>query len=744
MPTIEHFEIEWGGKPLIIETGRYAHQANAACTVQYGGTLVLATATMSKNKREGIDWLPLMVDYEEKLYAAGRIKGSRFIKKEGRPTDEAVLTGRSIDRGIRPLFNQDIRNEIQVIVTVLSFDGENDPDIPGIVAACTALHMSDIPWQGPLAGIRVGQIDGEWVINPSYEAREKSDIDLAFAGTSEKILMVEAGADECDDETVVGAFEFGRKHLKKVIDLMEEVRAKAGSEKVDVMSPTTDEEEIALEERERIVELAKEFIANKTQEYYFSAPKASKNERRAAMNQITEELEKYLIEQGVEEEMISYVKGKIYELIEAEVSRAILEENKRVDGRAMDEVRQLVVETGLLPRVHGSGHFMRGETQVLSIITLGSPGDEQTLDGMETVGTKRYMHHYNFPPYSVGEVKPMRGPGRRDIGHGALAEKALMPVIPHKEDFPYAIRVVSEVMGSNGSSSMASTCGSTIALMDAGVPIKKPVAGIAMGVATEGDKWKVFTDLQDLEDGPGGMDFKITGTRDGITAIQMDTKTHGLAHDIVVETFKMAKQARFQIIDAIEAQIKAPRKELSPYAPRIISMKINPEKIRDVIGPGGKMINEIIDTTGVHAIDIEDDGMIMITSVGQEPAEKAQEWIENLTKEVEVGEIYKGKVVRLMDFGAFVEVLPGQDGLVHISELAPWHVNKVTDVVDVGDEVFVKAIEIDDMNRTNLSMKQAPGNVYQEPPKQNGRPDNKPNNSRGNNHRSKGPRSPKK
>jgi polyribonucleotide nucleotidyltransferase len=718
MSNVQRFEIEWGGKPLIIETGKYAAQANAACTVQYGETLILATAVMSKSKREGIDFFPLMIDYEEKMYAAGRIKGSRFMKREGRATDEAVLVGRSIDRGIRPLFDQNMRNEVQVVLTVLSFDGENDPDVPAIVAASCVLHMSDIPWNGPLAGIRVGQIDGEWVINPSYEARKKSVLDLAFSGTSEKILMVEADAKEVSEDVVVDAFAFGRKHLKKVIDLMEEVRKKAGSEKIDVMAPVTDEEIAAKETKERVHEIAKPFVAEKTKEYYFTKPKATKKERRVAMAQIEEELKAHLTEKGIDEEYLGYGRSLVYELIEAEATRAILEEGKRVDGRELTEVRPLVNEVSVLPRVHGSSHFKRGETEVVSVVTLGSPGDEQTLDGMETMGTKRYMHHYNFPPFSVGEVKFMRGPGRRDIGHGALAEKALVSMIPEKADFPYAIRVVSEVFESNGSSSMASTCASTLALMDAGVPIKNPVAGVAMGLASDGQgNWKVLTDIQDLEDGPGGMDFKITGTKDGITAIQMDTKTDGLTHNIVEETFKQSVQGRQDILDGIAKAIAEPNKEMSPYAPRIITHKINPEKIGDVIGPGGKMINEIIEVTGVQAIDIEEDGLIMITSVGSDPADKALEMIKNITREAVPGEVFKGKVVRVMDFGAFVEILPKQDGMVHISELAPWRVDKVTDIVNVGDEIFVKVMEIDNMGRINLSMKQADGNTYPERPK---------------------------
>jgi len=737
MSNIQRFEIEWGGKPLIIETGKYAAQANAACTIQYGETVLLATAVMSKQKRDGIDFFPLMIEYEEKMYAAGRIKGSRFMKREGRATDEAVLVGRSIDRGIRPLFDQEMRNEVQVVLTVLAFDGENDPDILAIIGASCVLHMSDIPWNGPLAGIRVGQIDGEWVINPSYEARKKSILDLAFSGTNEKILMVEADAKEVSGDVVVDAFAFGRKHLKKVIDLMEEVRTKAGSEKIDVMAPKTDEEVAAKETRDRVHDLAKPFVAEKTKEYYFTKPKATKKERRAAMAQIEDELTKHLIEKEIGEEYLGYGRGLVYELIEAEASRAIVEEGKRVDGRELTEVRPLVNEVAVLPRVHGSSHFKRGETEVVSVVTLGSPGDEQTLDGMETMGTKRYMHHYNFPPFSVGEVKFMRGPGRRDIGHGALAEKALAVMIPEKEDFPYAIRVVSEVFESNGSSSMASTCASTLALMDAGVPIKNPVAGVAMGLASDDNgNWKVLTDIQDLEDGPGGMDFKITGTKDGITAIQMDTKTHGLTHDIVEETFKQSKQGLQDILDGIKKAIAEPRKEMSPHAPRIITHKINPEKIGDVIGPGGKIINEIIDTTGVQAIDIEEDGLIMITSVGGEPAEKALAMIKGLTREIEPGEIFKGKVVRIMDFGAFVELLPKKDGMVHVSELAPWRVENVTDIINLGDEIFVKVLEIDNMGRVNLSMKQAPGNVYPEKPKNaSSGHDSRPQNNSGGNSR---------
>jgi len=714
MDHIKRFEVEWAGKPLIIETGRFAHAAGGSCTVQYGETIVLATATMSETQRDGLHFFPLMVDFEEKLYAAGRIKGSRFMKNEGRPTDEAVLVGRYIDRALRPLFDDSIRNDIQIIVTVLSFDKENDPDIVGLIAASCALHISAIPWNGPIGNIRVGQIDGEWVINPSYEARTKSILDLAFAGTSDKVIMVEAGANEAPDDLVVDAFAFGLKHMAKPIELIEKVRKEVGKEKIDPKASASDEEMMKRERQTVVEELSTPFILEKVNEYFFGQPKATKSERREAKRQIKNELVAFLTEKEIPSEELSFGTGIVEALVEKEVGRRIVDEDRRVDGRGIDEVRSLVSEVGLFERIHGSGHFMRGETQVLSMLTLGSPGDEQTLDGMETVGKKRFFHHYNFLPYSVGETKPMRGPGRREIGHGALAEKALLPMLPSKEDFPYTIRVVSEVLGSNGSSSMGSTCGATLALMDAGVPIKAPVAGLAIGIAhNEKGDWKVIMDLQDLEDGKGGMDFKITGTRDGVTAIQMDTKTDGLTMDIVKEAFDKGRVGRLQILDEMAKAIAEPRAELSEYAPRIITVKINPELIGLVIGPGGKMINEIIETTGVQGIDIEEDGLVMITSIGSEGSDQAKKWIEDLTREIKAGETFKGKVTRVMDFGAIVEFLPGKDGMVHVSELAPWRVNEVGDIVKMGDEVFIKVLEIDKVNnRTSLSMKQAEGNDY--------------------------------
>lgn len=722
------FEAEWGGKTLTIEVGKFAAQAGGSCTVRYGDTVVLATATMSSETRENMGWFPLMVDYEEKLYAAGRIKGSRFIKKEGRPTDEAILTSRFIDRAIRPLFDDRMRNEVQVIVTALAFDGENDPDVLGLIGASCALHISDIPWGGPIGCIRIGQIGGEWVINPSYEARAKSILDLSFAGTREKVIMVEAGANEAPEDVVIDAFAFGQKHVDAPVKLIEQVRASVGKEKRNVIPEKT-------EVQTHVEAAAMPFIKKQVKELFFGTPKATKSERATQKELLKEKTKQFLTEQDVEEENIHFGTDIVNGVLEEEVSRAIIEEEKRVDGRSLTQIRELVSEVAVLPRLHGSGHFMRGETQVLTVVTLGAPGDEQTLDGMELVGTKRYFHHYNFPPFSVGEVKPMRGPSRRDIGHGGLAEKALAPMMPDKETFPYTIRAVSEVFGSNGSSSMGSTCGSTLALMDAGVPIKAPVAGIAMGLATDKQgRFKVITDLQDLEDGKGGMDFKIAGSKDGITAIQMDTKTDGLTHEIIKQTIQQAYEARLEILKAITDVLPAPRPELSPYAPRIITIRINPEMIGNVIGPSGKTINEIIATTGVQAIDIEDDGLVMITSTDAAGAAKAQEMIENLTREPKVGEVYKGKVVRVMDFGVIVEFLPKHDGMVHISMMAPWRIDSVTDIVKMGDEVTVKIMEIGGDGRISLSMKDAPGNVYPERPSQSDRPARPP----------QGPRPPRK
>jgi len=709
------FETEYAGRKLIVKTGALAAQANASCTVQYGDTVVLATAVMSKEPREGTSFFPLMVEYEEKMYAAGRIKGSRFIKREAKPTDEAVITGRMIDRGLRPLFNESIRCDVQVIVTVLSIDRENDPDVPAIIAASIALHISDIPWNGPLVGVRVGQINGEWVLNPTYVAREKSNLDLAFSASIDKVLMVEAAANEVDEKTVHEAFAFGLKHAKPLVKFIDEIRKEVGKEKVklettemECVEGLDDNQKMTLEEIAKLQEECKAKAVEKLNEYLFNIPRGSKRERKETLHKVYDMLEEYLLEKQVGKDRRKKVMEFFEPFIEEQITKAILERDQRVDGRKLTQIRPLSAAVSLLPRTHGSGLFNRGETQVLSVVTLGAPGDEQTLDGMELTGKKRYMHHYNFPPFSVGEASPLRGTGRREIGHGALAEKALVPVLPDRDKFPYTIRVVSEVLGSNGSSSMGSTCGSTLALLDAGVPLKKPVAGIAMGLASNGKgDYKILTDIQDLEDGMGGMDFKIAGTVDGITAIQMDTKTDGLNLEIIEKTLAQGKQARLEILDMIAQAIPAPRAELSPYAPRIEILHINPEKIRDVIGPGGKMINKIIDETGVN-IDIEQDGSVYITATEAAGMKKAVDWIQSLTKEAQVGEVYTGPIVKIMDFGAFVEIFPGTDGMVHISEITDKErVNDINKYLKVGQTVKVKVIKIDDQGRINLSIKKA-------------------------------------
>ena len=699
---VREFSTQIGGKTLTITSGKFAAQANGACTVQYGGTVVLSTVVLSPNIREGLNYFPLMVDFDEKLYAAGKIKGSRFIKREGRASDEAVISGRVIDRSIRPLFPQTIKNDVQIIVTVLSFDNENDADVLGLIAASCALSISNIPWLGPIAAVRVGRINNELVLNPSYEARQKSDLDLFVAANVEKIVMIEASANEAKEDDILAAIKFAQKHSSKIIKLIEEITGQVGQKKINIQQELSTEE---LASQKKIHDKVNAFMTAERIDSIFSyqTKEELKNNIETAKNEL-DILLKADNEISKDERKIGVT--LVDEYIDKKMHALILEQEKRPDGRQLNEIRQLSAAVGVLPRTHGSGLFERGETQVLSVVTLGAPGDEQTLDTMEESGKKRYMHHYNFPPFSVGEVAPLRGPSRRDIGHGALAEKALLPMIPDKETFPYTIRVVSEVLSSNGSSSQASVCGSTLSLMDAGVPLKKPVAGIAMGLIVDPNdekKYKILTDIQGLEDHSGDMDFKIAGTSDGITAIQMDTKINGLTDDMVKDTFVQAKRARLEILGVMAKAIAEPRQELSPYAPRITTLHINPEKIRDVIGPGGKMINKIINETGV-SIDIEDDGSIFITSTSAEGAVKAKEWIELLTEEAEVGKIYHGKVTRLMDFGAFVEILPGQEGLIHISEMAPFRVNQVSDVVSIGDEIEAKVKEIDEQNRINLTL----------------------------------------
>ncbi|MBF8281026.1 MAG: polyribonucleotide nucleotidyltransferase, polyribonucleotide nucleotidyltransferase [Candidatus Magasanikbacteria bacterium] len=702
----QQFSTEWGGKTLTIETGKLAGQASGACTVRYGDTVVLATAVMSDNIREGIDFFPLIVDFEEKLYAAGKIKGSRFIKREGRPSDEAILTGRLVDRGMRPLFDDTLRNEVQLIMDALSFDGENDPDVLSIIAASCALNMSDIPWNGPIGGIRVGQIDGEWVINPSYEARLKSTLDLMISGTPEKIMMIEAGANQVSEETFLEALVFAQKHLRPVMELINEVRQKAGVPKRILKQDVDADPETSAADENEVVSKTRAYLAEKVSEVMFAKPLMTKADRKGAFTTLKTGLEEMFNKENIGKDRRKAAFTMFKKIVEEFITEKIIKDGRRLDGRALTEIRPLTSEVAVLPRTHGSGLFSRGETQVLSVATLGSPGMEQTLEGIEGDSKKRYMHHYNFPPFSVGETGPMRGPGRREIGHGALAEKALVPVLPSKEEFPYTVRVVSEVLSSNGSSSMGSTCGSTLALMDAGVPIKAPVAGIAMGLASDknGD-WKVITDLQDLEDGPGGMDFKIAGTETGITAIQMDTKTLGLTPDILKQTFNQARDARLQILKVMASAIGEVRRELSQYAPRIIAFKIPIDKIREVIGPGGKIINGIIAETGVQ-IDIEQDGMVSVTSVNAEGLDKAVQMIKDIIRTVEPGEIFEGTVVRIEDFGAFVQVLPNQDGLVHVSEMDWERVRHPSDLVKLGDKVKVIVREIDEKGRINLSMRQ--------------------------------------
>lgn len=715
MNKIQKFTIEIDGKKLIVETGRYAEQASGACSVQYGGTVVLATAVKNNVIRDGIDYFPLMVDYEEKLYAAGKIKGSRFIKREGRASDEAVLTGRMIDRSLRPLFDQTIRNDVQVVATVLSVDQENDADIIALLASSIALAISDIPWNGPVAGARIGRVDGKLVFNPTYEDREKSDFDLVVVNSGQKVIMLEAGGQQVSEEDILEAIRFSQENILKFLDFINEIINKVGLEKVQIQLDELSDEEKAVVVR--VEKKVNEFVGDKINK---SFEITGKSEQREAITELRTELDKMLKEDNeVSKEARANGVAMIDGLFQAAARKLVLENNKRVDGRKIDEIREISCEVGLLPRTHGSGLFNRGETQVLSVVTLGSPGDEQILDTMEESGKKHYMHHYNFPGFSVGEAKPLRGPGRRDIGHGALAEKALEPVLPSKEDFPYTIRVVSEVLSSNGSSSQASVCGSTLSLMDAGVPISAPVAGIAIGLITDYDnpkKYKILSDIQGVEDHDGDMDFKVAGTAKGITAIQMDVKLDGVEIEILKDAFEAAKNARLKILEVMKKKIAEPRKEMSPYAPRIISIKIDPEKIRDVIGKGGEMINKIIDECGgqdVTKIDIEDEGLVMITSTNSELAQKALEWIKNLTHEVTVGEVYEGEVIKIMtdrnsgsEIGAIVELVPGQDGMVHISQFSNERINKVSDLVKVGDKLKVKVMGVDkDRGRIELSHK---------------------------------------
>jgi len=705
------WSLNWGGRELTVEVGKLALLTNGSCTVRYGDTVVLATVVKSKKEKDA-DYFPLSVEFEEKLYAAGKIKGSRFIKKEGRPSDAAILSGRLIDRAIRPLFDDRVRNEVQVVVTPLSVDQENDAAITAFIAAVVVVSISNIPWNGPVAAARIGRVNGELILNVTGSQLEspENDLNLVVAGTPEKLIMVEAGAKEVSEKDILEAIQWGLKQLQPVIEFINQIKKEIGLEKDVTPEKISSAEEAGENVTEKVKQLVRKYILDNSEKMVFDTVKISRTERIGMLNNLEVSAKEFLTTEGIAEEDMKAGLQNVKLYVEEAITKKILDKEQRLDGRKLDEVRVLNSEVDLLPRVHGSALFQRGDTQVLSIVTLGAPGDKQTLDGMEEDGTKRYMHHYNDAPYTYGETGRVGGPGRRAIGHGALAERALEPVLPAETDFPYTIRVVSEVLGSNGSSSMASTCGSTMSLMAAGVPIKKPVVGVAMGLASESDengkikRYKILTDLQDVEDGPGGMDFKITGTENGITAMQMDTKTAGLTWEIVEKTIKQNKEAREVIMKKVVEAIATPRAELSPYAPRIETIQINPEKIGDLIGPGGKTIKKITEETGV-SIDIEQDGRVLITSVDAEAMQKAIQYVKDLTHEVTAGETYDGTVVRLEDFGAFVNILPSQDGLVHVSEISWNRVGKPSDVLKIGDKVKVLVKEIDNLGRTNLSIK---------------------------------------
>ncbi|MBA4550041.1 polyribonucleotide nucleotidyltransferase [Thermoactinomyces intermedius] len=687
------FETDLAGRKLKLEIGKYANQANGAVMVRYGDTSVLATAVASKEPKD-TDFFPLTVNYEERLYAVGKIPGG-FIKREGRPSDKAILASRLIDRPIRPLFDEGFRNEVQVVTTVMSVDQDCSSEIAAMIGASVALSISDIPFKGPIGGVVVGRVDGQLVINPTVEQMEKSDLHLVVAGTKHGVNMVEAGSDEVPEETMLEAILFGHEVIKELVAFQEQIVEKVGLPK---MEPELHQIDPELEKRVR--ELATDSLIQAVQVI-------DKQERQDAIDQVKEEVLAQMAEELTEEEWAEQEKDMntvLDQIVKEEVRRLILEEGKRPDGRAVDEIRPLSSEIDVLPRTHGSGLFRRGQTQVLSVCTLGALGDVQILDGLDLEESKRFMHHYNFPPFSVGEARPIRSPGRREIGHGALGERALEPVIPSEDVFPYTIRLVSEVLESNGSTSQASICASTLALMNAGVPIKAPVAGIAMGLVKEEDNVVVLTDIQGMEDHLGDMDFKVAGTRKGVTALQMDIKIEDIDRNILQRALEQARNARMVILDNMEATIKEPRKQLSPYAPKITTLRIHPDKIRDVIGPSGRVINKIIEETGVK-IDIEQDGRIYIASPETEQNERAKKIIEDLVREVVVGETYLGTVKRIEKYGAFVEIIPGKEGLVHISQLDLNRVGKVSDVVKVGDSIMVKVTEIDDQGRINLSRK---------------------------------------
>lgn len=698
---VKNYKEDFAGKELSVEIGRLAGQANGSCVVQYGQTSVLVTATMSAHPKD-TDFFPLSVDYEEKYYAAGKIKGSKWIKRETRPSDEAILAGRLIDRSIRPRFNHSIRNEVQIVATILSFDGVNDPDILALFGASLALMISDIPFNGPVAAVRVGRVEGKLIINPAYQERQTSDFDIVVAGTEKKINMIEAGAKIVPEKDIVEAVSAGFKELKKLIKFQTKI--------ADDFSPK--KKEVAIQSRDsELVKLVSDFVSPKLEKVLYT-PK--KQEYVEGLHKTQDELNEHIKSQFTGHPELNKKLKEANRVFEDEIDRIVHKnivepsagEEKRPDGRKTDQLREISVDVGILPHSHGTGLFNRGTTQALSVVTLAAPGLEQWIETMEiNLTKKRFMHHYIFPPFSVGEVGRVGFPGRREIGHGALAERALEPIIPSREEFPYTIRVVSEILSSNGSSSMASVCGASLALMDGGVPIKTPAAGIAMGLMFDekGEKYKILTDIQGPEDHHGDMDLKVAGTNEGVTAMQMDVKVEGIDEEILANALSQARKARLEILEAINKKISKSRDNLSPFAPRVITFKINPDKIRTVIGPGGKMINEIIAQTGV-AIDIEDDGTVFVTGE-REGALKAEKWIKDLTHEVMPGEIFEGKVVKVTDFGAFVEVIPDQEGLVHVSEMKKERVRHPSDVVKTGQTVKVKVKHIDDLGRISLTMK---------------------------------------
>jgi len=697
---LKEFKTELGRRELIIQTGKLAGLASGSVTVRYGDTVVLATAVISAEPREDIDFFPLLVDYEERLYAAGKISGSRFIKREGRPSDAAILACRLIDRPIRPLFPKGYKNDVQVIITVLSYDLENDPDVISIIAASAALSQSIAPFEGPVAAVRVGQIEEKFVINPTAEELEKSTIDLVVAGNKEKVMMLEAGAKEVDEKTLLSAIKLGHEALQPALEIQKELISETKHSIEEIAEP-------------EVMKEVKKYLGKKLSEVVREVDKEKRQLQITAF-------EKEVLENFEGNYKQIDLKAAFGQILEKEVREAILEHEKRPDGRKIDEIRPIEMEIGLLPRTHGSGLFSRGQTQVLSIVTLGAPGEEQIIETMEEEGTKRYMHHYNFPPFSTGEVRPMRSASRREIGHGVLAERALAPVIPSREDFPYTIRVVSEVLASNGSSSMASTCGSTLALMDAGIPIKAPVSGIAMGLITseDGKQHKILTDIQGIEDFAGDMDFKVTATQKGVTAIQLDTKLKGLSMEILEEALEQAKKANQEILEKMTQIIAEPRKELSVFAPRIKSIHIPVDKIGEVIGPGGKIIRKLVEDCGgkeITSIDIEDDGTVMVASTDSAMGEKAITFIENMTREAIIGEIYEGPVTSIVkdrirgnEIGAIVQILPNKDGMVHISQIADQRVERIEDFLKIGQVVKVKVMEVDkERGRVSLSIRAA-------------------------------------